>query len=158
ISGKGFRRQRLANLARVQSFEDVVDDRAQLLRANLAELAVDGDTASGMNRIAIVVVRRKLVVRILNFEITSPAALPLSVEQNAGALFEDFLQICLVPPVGANLAGLIDGGKLEDPELASLDGIGSGNPHLNLDGCIDIVFEIANLHQVGAILVAHWEV
>ncbi len=65
------------------------------------------------------------------------------------------MQISLVPPEGAYLTGLIHGREFEYPELAALDRIAAGHPHLNGDGGIYAVFQLVDVDKIGAVLVTH---
>ena len=73
-------RQRLFDLGKIQTLDDVVEDRAQLFGADVAELAIDRHAAARVNRLGVVIFADELVIGILDFKEATAAALPLAIE------------------------------------------------------------------------------
>src|SRR5262245_42320582 len=100
-------------------------DRAQLPRAKIAELAIDGHAPRSVDGRCfgiIVVISQKFVFGI--FDLVIPfvlVQLPLPVEDYTRSALKDPVEINLVPPVSARLLFAISGNELVHFQPSALE-------------------------------------
>ena len=158
LAGEQFRDRRA-----VEGAEHVVQDRAQLARAEVAELAVDGDPPRRVDRrrlgVLLLVGREDFVLRVFDLEVALvPVPLPLAVEDDARAALEDAGEVDLVPPEGAHLPLAVGRDELVHLDPPALERDDPADPHHDLDRGGLAVLEVRDARQARAVLVAHRKV
>src|SRR5215470_6564112 len=142
--------------------EQVVKDRAQLPRAKIAELAVDGHSSrrvDGRRLGIVVVICQKLVLGVFDLVIAFVLVqLPLAVEDHARASLKDSVEINLVPPVSARLTFAVRGDELVHLQPPAFERNDPAHAHHHLDRRSLAVLQLRDARQIRPILVAHRQI
>ncbi len=139
-----------------------MEDRSQLARPKIAELAIDRDPPCSVNRRhfnLVVVIRQDFIIRVLDLEISLVSVeLPLTVQDNARASCEDTIEVDLVPPEGPDLILSVGADELVHFQPAALERNDSADANHDLDRCGLAVSQLADARQVRAVFIPHGQV
>src|SRR5215813_8728360 len=142
--------------------EQMVKDRAQLTRAKIAELAVDGHATrrvDGRRLGIVVVIGQKFVLGIFDLVIAFVLVqLPLAVEDHARAALKDPVEINLVPPVSARLKFAVRGDELVHLQPPAFERNDPAHAHHHLDRRSLAVLQLRDARQIRPVFVAHRQI
>src|SRR5262245_6723495 len=142
--------------------EQVMEDRAQLPRAKIAELAVNGHAprrVDGRRLGGVVVICQKLVLGIFDLIIAFVLVqLPLAVEDHARAALKDPVEINLVPPVGARLKFAVRGDELVHLQPPAFERNDPAHAHHHLARRSLTVLQLRDARKIRTAFVAHRQI